>query len=50
MRPDQYVQPGHESVQAASSDLAFGFTAEGDARELAERAESQDAVLLFGPL
>ena len=40
-----------QARQAAGSDPAFGFTAaEGDARELAERAESQDAVLLFGPL
>jgi len=40
-----------QARQAAGRDPAFGFTAaEGDARELAERAESQDAVLLFGPL
>ena len=40
-----------QARQAAGRDRASGFTAaEGDARELAERAESQDAVLLFGPL
>jgi SAM-dependent methyltransferase len=40
-----------QARQAAGSDPASGFTAaEGDARELSERAESQDAVLLFGPL
>jgi SAM-dependent methyltransferase len=40
-----------QARQAADRDPASGFTAaEGDARELAERAESQDAVLLFGPL
>ena len=40
-----------QARQAAGSDPAFGFTAaEGDARELAERAGSQDAVLLSGPL
>jgi SAM-dependent methyltransferase len=40
-----------QARQAAGSDPASGFTAaEGDARGLAERAESQDAVLLFGPL
>jgi ubiquinone/menaquinone biosynthesis C-methylase UbiE len=40
-----------QARQAAGRDLASGFTAaEGDARELAERAGSQDAVLLFGPL
>jgi SAM-dependent methyltransferase len=40
-----------QARQAAGSDPASGFTAaEGDARELAEGAESQDAVLLFGPL
>ena len=40
-----------QARQAAGSDPALGFTAAaGDARELAERAESQDAVLLFGPL
>ncbi len=40
-----------QARQAAGSDPAFGFTAaEGDARKLSERAESQDAVLLFGPL
>ena len=40
-----------QARQAAGRDPAAGFTAaEGDARELAEPAESQDAVLLFGPL
>ena len=40
-----------QARQAAASDPASGFTAAlGDARELSERAESQDAVLLFGPL
>ncbi len=40
-----------QARQAAGRDPAFGFTAaEGDARKLSERAESQDAVLLFGPL
>ena len=40
-----------QARQAAGRDPASGFTAaEGDARELSERAESQDAVLLFGPL
>jgi ubiquinone/menaquinone biosynthesis C-methylase UbiE len=40
-----------QARQSAGRDPAFGFTAaEGDARELTERAESQDAVLLFGPL
>ena len=40
-----------QARQAAGRDLASGFTAAGgDARELAERDESQDAVLLFGPL
>ncbi len=40
-----------QARQAAGSDPALGFTtALGDARELAEPAESQDAVLLFGPL
>jgi SAM-dependent methyltransferase len=40
-----------QARQAAGSDPAPGFTAAlGDARELPERAESQDAVLLFGPL
>ena len=37
--------------QAAAADPAAGFTAAlGDERELSEQAESQDAVLLFGPL
>jgi SAM-dependent methyltransferase len=36
---------------AADGDPAAGFTAAlGDARELSEPAESQDAVVLFGPL
>jgi SAM-dependent methyltransferase len=40
-----------QARQAAGSDPSFGFTAAlGDARELSEQAESQDAVLLFGPL
>jgi SAM-dependent methyltransferase len=40
-----------QARQAADRDPAVGFTAaEGDARELAERTGSQDAVLLFGPL
>jgi len=40
-----------QARQAAGGDPAASFTAAGgDARELAERAESQDAVLLFGPL
>ena len=40
-----------QARQVAGSDPAVGFTAAlGDARELAEQAESQDAVLLFGPL
>ena len=40
-----------QARQGADRDPASGFTAAlGDARELAERAESQDAVLLFGPL
>jgi SAM-dependent methyltransferase len=40
-----------QARQAAGSDPAAGFTtALGDARELAEPDESQDAVLLFGPL
>ena len=40
-----------QARQAAGRDPAAGFTAaRGDARELAQRAESQDAVLLFGPL
>jgi ubiquinone/menaquinone biosynthesis C-methylase UbiE len=40
-----------QARQAAGADPAAGFTAAlGDARELAERDESQDAVLLFGPL
>ena len=40
-----------QARQAAGRDLASSFTATlGDARELAEPAESQDAVLLFGPL
>jgi SAM-dependent methyltransferase len=40
-----------QARQAAGADPAAGFTsALGDARELAEPDESQDAVLLFGPL
>ena len=40
-----------QARQAAGRDPAAGFTAaEGNARELAERTGSQDAVLLFGPL
>jgi SAM-dependent methyltransferase len=40
-----------QARQAASSDPASGFTAAlGDARELSVQAQSQDAVLLFGPL
>jgi ubiquinone/menaquinone biosynthesis C-methylase UbiE len=40
-----------QARQAAVADPAAAFTAAlGDARELAEPAESQDAVLLFGPL
>ena len=40
-----------QARQAAGRVLASGFTAAlGDARELPEPAESQDAVLLFGPL
>jgi SAM-dependent methyltransferase len=40
-----------QARQAVGRDPASGFTAaEGDARELAEQAGSQDAVLLFGPL
>ncbi len=40
-----------QARQAAGSDPAAAFTAAlGDARELAEPAASQDAVLLFGPL
>ena len=40
-----------QARQAAGADPAAGFTAAlGDARELPEPAESQDAVLLFGPL
>jgi ubiquinone/menaquinone biosynthesis C-methylase UbiE len=40
-----------QASQAADNDPASGFTAAvGDARELAELDESQDAVLLFGPL
>jgi SAM-dependent methyltransferase len=40
-----------QARQAADTDPAASFTATlGDARELAEPAESQDAVPLFGPL
>jgi SAM-dependent methyltransferase len=40
-----------QARQAAGADPVAGFTAAlGDARELAEPAESADAVLLFGPL
>jgi ubiquinone/menaquinone biosynthesis C-methylase UbiE len=40
-----------QARQAAGIDPAAGFTAAlGDARELSEPDESQDAVLLFGPL
>jgi SAM-dependent methyltransferase len=40
-----------QARQAAGRDPAAGFTAaEGDARQLSEADESQDAVLLFGPL
>ncbi len=40
-----------QSREAAAADPAGSFTAaQGDARELAEPDESQDAVLLFGPL
>jgi len=40
-----------QARQAAGSDPSAGFTAAvGDARELSEAAESQDAVVLFGPL
>jgi ubiquinone/menaquinone biosynthesis C-methylase UbiE len=40
-----------QARQAAGADPPGRFTAAlGDARELAERDESQDAVLLFGPL
>jgi SAM-dependent methyltransferase len=40
-----------QARQAAGADPADGFTAAlGDARKLSEPAESQDAVLLFGPL
>jgi ubiquinone/menaquinone biosynthesis C-methylase UbiE len=40
-----------QAREAAGQDLAAAFTAAlGDARELAEPDESQDAVLLFGPL
>ena len=40
-----------QARQAASGDPAAVFTAAlGDARELSEPDESQDAVLLFGPL
>jgi SAM-dependent methyltransferase len=45
--------PSHvdQARQTAGSDPAGGFTAAlGDARELSEPAESQDAVVLFGPL
>ena len=40
-----------QARQAGGADPAAGFTAAlGDARELAEPDESQDVVLLFGPL
>jgi SAM-dependent methyltransferase len=40
-----------QARQAAGSDPAAAFTAAvGDARELSEPGDSQDAVLLFGPL
>jgi ubiquinone/menaquinone biosynthesis C-methylase UbiE len=40
-----------QAHQVAGGDPAAGFTAAlGDARELSEADESQDAVLLFGPL
>jgi SAM-dependent methyltransferase len=40
-----------QARQAAGADPAASFTAAlGDARQLAEAGESQDAVLLFGPL
>jgi ubiquinone/menaquinone biosynthesis C-methylase UbiE len=40
-----------QALEAAGSDPAAGFTAaRGDARNLSEPDESQDAVLLFGPL
>ena len=40
-----------QARQASDGDRAASFTAAlGDARQLAEAAESQDAVLLFGPL
>lgn len=40
-----------QARQAAGADPAAGFTAAlGDARELSQSDESQDAVLLFGPL
>jgi ubiquinone/menaquinone biosynthesis C-methylase UbiE len=40
-----------QARQAAGSDPAAAFTAAlGDARELSEPGESQDAVVLFGPL
>ncbi len=40
-----------QARQAACSDQAAAFTAAvGDARELSEPGESQDAVVMFGPL
>jgi len=40
-----------QARQAAAADPAASFTAAlGDARQLAEPGQSQDAVLLFGPL
>ena len=40
-----------QARQAAGTGLAAAFTAAlGDARELSEPGESQDAVVLFGPL
>jgi SAM-dependent methyltransferase len=40
-----------QARQAAGSDPAAAFTAAvGDARDLSQPAESQDAVVLFGPL
>ena len=40
-----------QARRAAGGDAGAGFTAElGDARELSQPDESQDAVVLFGPL
>src|SRR5262249_22744480 len=42
---------GQQGRRAAGGDAGAGFTAElGDARELSQPDESQDAVVLFGPL